>query len=215
MIHTLTTRRQWLRNTSFGIAALFLANTVSMFMTACGVFGGNVFTSILNWLPIGQRVLDSILTILTANGVLIAAPIQVIIDSVKAGFDALRAAILEYQSTTPAPVGTLQKIETAFKDIVDNFKTFLASLKISGGLLGIIIGIAQVILSTIGAFVNRLPASSSMRRTIVIGDTLRMGEMTVPVVLKSRDKKSFKLDVNAVLDRGVSAGVVIPKSARL
>jgi hypothetical protein len=203
-------RRNFLKTTGSGIAALMLASFTSVFMSGC-----SVFSSILNWVPVGEAALNSILTVLTSNGILVAAPIQAIVALVEAGFAALTAAIKEYQSTTPAPVGALAKIEAAFKDIVDNFKTFLSSLNVSGGLLGIIVGIGQIVISTIAAFMNQLPASASLRRTVVIGDSLRVGSMTVPVVPKSRSTRQFKHDVNAVLDGGPNVGVVAPRAAYL
>jgi hypothetical protein len=160
--------------------------------------------------------------VLGANGVLIAPAIQTVVSLIEAGFTALTAAIKEYQSTTPPPVGALAKIETAFTDIVNNFKTFLASLSVNGGLLSIIIGLAQIVFSTIAAFMNQLPAASSLRRTVVLGHTFSVGSaLTGPVsgtgtiVPKERTNGRFKRDFNSQLSGAPNVGVVCPQGAYL
>jgi len=195
----------------------------SRLMLALGTMGSwlwtsgcDIFTDIKNWVPIGEAALNAILAVLTGNGVLISPAIQTIVNLVEAGFTALRAAIKEYQSTTPPPVGALAKVETAFKDIVDSFRTFLASLNVSGGLLGIVIGLGQIIFSTIAAFLNRLPATSSLRRTVSISSSERIaGTAMVVIVPKDRTRRAFKKDWNRVLDAGPAVGVVVPQSAYL
>jgi len=178
--------------------------------------GCNVFTDILNWVPVGEAALNAILAVLTGNGVLISLAMQTLVNLIEAGFAALTGAIKEYQSTTPPPVGSLAKIETAFKDVVDNFRTFLASLNVSGGLLGIVIGLGQIIFSTVAAFLNRLPASSSLRRTVSISSSERIaGTALVVIVPKDRTRRAFKKDWNRVLDAGPAVGVVVPQSAYL
>lgn len=207
-------RRQFLEVSgkgALGVAVLTATAGGATFLLS----GCNVFTDIENWVPVGEAALNSILSVLTANGVLIAAPVQAIVSLIEAGFAALTAAIKEYQSTTPAPIGALAKIETAFKDIADNFTTFLQSLGVSGGLLGIIVGLGQIIFSTIAGFMNQLPASSSLHRTVTIGSTMRVGSTTAPVTPKARTRRVFKKDMNSVLDGGKAIGVVIPPSAYL
>jgi hypothetical protein len=176
---------------------------------------GSIWSQILTWIPVGEASLNSILSVLTANGVLVAPGLQAIVSLIEAGFTALTAAIKEYQATTPPPVGVLAKIETAFADIVNNFKTFLASLNVNGGLLSIIVGIAQVVLSTIAAFMGQLPAASSLRRTVLLGDSFRVGVGMGTIVPKSRTRGQFKRDVNTVLGESASVGVVCPHSAYL
>jgi hypothetical protein len=207
---TTLTRREF--GSGFSRFLLLLAATGPWLWTA----GCNVFSDILNWVPVGETALNAILAVLTSNGVLITPAIQTIVNLIEAGFAALTAGIKEYQSTTPAPVGALAKIETAFKDVVDNFRTFLASLNVSGGLLGIVIGLGQIIFSTIAAFLNRLPAASSLRRTVSISSSERVaGSALVVIVPKDRTRRAFKKDWNHVLDAGPAVGVVVPNSAYL
>jgi hypothetical protein len=198
--------------TAVGLRLAFGAGTLGIALTESGC---NVFTDIENWVPVGEAAVNSILSVLTANGVVIAAPLQAIVSLVEAGFAALTAAIKEYQSTVPAPVGALAKIEEAFTAIVDNFRTFLTSLSVSGGLLAIIVGLAQIVFSTIAAFMNQLPAASSLRRTVVLGATFRVAGSTAVIVPRHRTRRAFKHDWNGVLATSPTVGVVCPASAYL
>jgi hypothetical protein len=201
-------RRQFARRAS-SVLLLLLASGTSLFIAGC-----NVFSDILNWIPVGEAALNSVLSVLTGNGVIITPAIQSIVALIKAGFTALTTAVNEYQSTTPPPTGALAKIETAFKDIVDNFSTFLSSLNVSGSLLGIITGLAQVVLSTIGAFVNRLPASTAMKSVSVKASNVTVGGTSVAVTPKARTAGSFKHDWDAIL-KSAPADVKIPPNAIL
>ncbi len=208
-------RRQFITRSAFTAIGVRFALGASTLGLAAAQEGCSVWTDIENWVPVGEAAINSILAVLTANGVVIAAPIQAIVSLIEAGFTALTAAIKEYQSTVPAPVGALQKIETAFTDIVNNFQTFLTSLNVSGGLLAIIAGLAQIVFSTIAAFMNQLPAASSLKRTLVMSATAKVGSTTVPVVPKSRSRRTFKHDFNSVLSSSPQVGVVCPASAYL
>jgi hypothetical protein len=206
-------RRNFIGKTGLLVVGLRITGASAVgFWTA----GCNVFTDVLNWVPVGEAAVNSILAVLTGNGVLISPALQSIIGLIEAGFAGLSGAIKEYQSTTPPPAGSLAKIETFFKDVVDNFKTFLASLKVNAGLLGIVVGLAQIVLSTIAAFMNRLPAASSLRRRLTLNDVhVADSGYYLVVVPKERTRRAFKKDFNHVLDAGSSVGVIAPKSAYL
>jgi len=200
------------RRTFTRIASLVLllaTSGISLFLAGCGVW-----TDILNWVPVGEAAINSILAVLTGNGVVITPAIQAIVQLIEAGFAALTAAIKEYQSTTPAPVGALAKVETAFKDIVDNFTTFLQSLNVSGGLLGIITGLAQIVLSTIAAFMNQLPPSPANKATLDRASSARIAGNVIVVTAKKRSVSSFRSDFNAVL-KSAPPDVKCPPSAYL
>jgi hypothetical protein len=189
-----------------------------LFLAAGGssllISGCNVFADILNWVPVGEAALNSILAVLTGNGIVISPAVQSIVALIEAGFTALTAAVKEYQSTTPPPVGALAKVETAFKDIVDNFSTFLAALNVSGSLLGIITGLAQVVLSTIAAFVNRLPATVAVKGVRTSIGSVKIGGSVVVVTPKVRNASAFKHDFDAIL-KSAPADVKVPPTAIL
>ena len=200
-------RRTFTRLGTFAI--LFASTGLSMLLSGC-----NVFSDIKAWLPIGEAALSSILLVLSSNGIILPAQVQTVVGLIKARFDALTAAIAEYQSTTPAPVGALAKIETAFKDIVDNFSTFLQSLSVSSGLLGIIVGLAQIVLSTIAAFVNRLPASVNVKAVRSRLNATMVGGRALVIVPKQRNTGQFRTDYNGVL-KTAPPDVDIPAAAYL
>ena len=201
-------RRDFTRRISAGLL-LLAASGMSLFIAGC-----NVFADILSWVPVGEAALNSILAVLTGNGVIISPAIQSIVALIEAGFTALTAAVKEYQSTTPPPTGALSKVETAFKDIVDNFSTFLSSLSVSGSLLGIITGLAQIVLSTIAAFVNRLPVSTAMKSVSVRLSNVKVGSEVIVVTPKPRTASAFKKDFDAVL-KSAPADVKVPPNAIL
>jgi hypothetical protein len=208
-------RRNFINQTGLTVIGLRIAGATALAGITFAETGCSVFNDILNWIPVGEAAVNSILAVLTANGVLVGPQLQTYINLIEAGLAALTGAVKEYQSTTPAPVGALAKIETAFKDVVDNFKTFLASLNVNAGLLGIVVGLAQIVLSTIAAFMNRLPAASSLRRSLTLNEPTRVSNTYFTVVPKERTRRAFKKDWNGTLDASGRVGVVAPKSAYL
>lgn len=182
---------------------------LSAFMVAC-----SLWSDVLNWIPVGEAAVNSILAVLAGNGVAITPAIQQIVNLIEAGFNALTAAVKEYQSTTPPPVGALAKVQAAFKDIVDNFGTFLQSLTVPNSILGIITGLAGIVLSTIGAFVNKLPQMAGAK-TAMLASSIKINGTAVPVTPHQRSTGGFRHDFNAVLDAGVKVGANVPKSAYL
>lgn len=178
--------------------------------------GCNLYNDILNWVPVGEASLNSILSILSANGIAITPAAQLLVTTIEAGFTALTAAVKEYQSTTPPPVGAVAKIQTVFKDITDNFGTFLKSLNVSGSLVAVVVGIAQVVLSTIAAFANKLPVTptAATARTLAPA-TVKVAATVQAVVPKERKLGNYKRDFNSELSKGEKQGVAIPKNAYL
>lgn len=211
----LTSRRQFVGHLTKGAAVILLSRggTIAI-ITAEGVLlgGCNLYDDILNWVPVGEASLNSILTVLSSNGVVISPAIQGVVATIEAAFTALSAAVSEYKSTTPPPTGAISKIQTAFTDIVDNFSTFLKSLSISSSLVGVVVGIAQIIFSTIAAFSNKLPAVTTLKMATVLR-TMQVGSQTVPIVPKVRTRRAFKKDINSVLNTAKSQGVTVPPVA--
>ena len=199
-------RRQFAGHLARGAAVVALAGT-TLELDGC-----NVFTDIETWIPVGIDAVNGILAVLSSNGVVLLPQVTVIVGLIQAGFTALKGAIVEYQSTTPPPVGALQKIETIFQDIVNNFGAFLQGINLpAGSLFTLIASLVQVILSTIAGFVNKLPTG-----TTTVATSLRISAtQTVPVLPHARSKRQFKKDYNSVLDGGTGLGVKVPASAHL
>lgn len=185
---------------------LILTAGNALFLAGC-----SVWSDILAWIPIGEAALNSILALLSANGVAIGPALQAIVTLIETAFNDLTAAVKEYQSTTPPPVGALVKVQAAFKALTDQFSNFLAQLGVSGGLLSVIAGIAQIVFSTIAAFVNQLPTTAQLTQR----STVQVGSKSFPVVAKKRSVSQFKHDVNAVVDAGKAVGLNCPPNAYL
>jgi len=175
--------------------------------------GCSVFTDIENWVPVGEAALNSILAELAANNVPLSSEAQAIVKDIEAGFDAITAAVQEYQSTTPPPVGALAKVQTAFKDVVDQLSAFLSNLALPGGnIVTLISGLASIVFSTIAAFLNKLPALATVTAIGPI-HSYRLSGLTYTVTAKYRTRRGFKKDWNSQLDSAKSKGVVVTQAA--
>jgi hypothetical protein len=211
-------RREFGKRATLTVLGARIAGAAALGGASLSISGcNNLYNDILNWVPVGEASLNSILTVLTANGIVISPAIQSVVALIEAGFTALTAAIKEYQSANPPPVGALAKIHAAFTAIVDNFSTFLKSLNVSGSLLGTIVGLAQVIFSTIAAFVNQVPAAPAAVRftlpsKVAVAAT---AEFTVSANDKYMRRGSYKKGFNSKLTAGEKLGVVCPAAAYL
>lgn len=200
-------RRDFVKRTGTGFALAVLTSGVSLTLTGC-----NVYDDIYNWIGVAVASLNSIVTVLKANGIIPAAGI---VNAILGALNAVREAINEYRSVTPTPVGIVAKIELALKDAVDQFSVFLKSLNISGfGLFSMIAALVQIILSTIAGFLNRLPASTSINTAQHMNTVMQIAQRTgFAVVPKARTIRAFKKDWNAQLDNGHALDVIVPRSA--
>jgi hypothetical protein len=212
-MNTTMNRRELIHRSTLTLVGTRLAYLAGASGIALESAGCNLWNDILNWVPVGEASLNSILAVLTSNGVPIAAPVSAIVTFIEAGFTALTAAIKEYQAVTPPPVGAEAKVQAAFTALVDNFQTFLASLNVPGSIFSVISGLAQIVLSTIAAFENELPPVVAGKRTTVMATSAKLGQQTIPVMAKHRTRRAFKKDWNGVLDAGTKLGATIPKSA--
>jgi len=210
-------RRQFVQRSTLTVVGLRLAQGTAFIGTAELAGGCNLFNDILNWIPVGEASVNAMLTVLTSNGIAIAPAVSAAVTLTEAGLTALTAAVKEYQATTPPPVGAVAKVQTALKDVVDNFQTFLASINVPGNIFSVISGLAQVVLSTVAAFENQLPpttpAATAAARTTIVGATAHVGQAVIVITPKHRTVRAYKKDWNATLDAGTKLGVLVPKSA--
>jgi hypothetical protein len=180
-----------------GGAALVLASSAAINLEGCT--SASVFTDIENWVPVGLQAFQGIVSLLEGVG-LINPVISPLIAAIIAGFDDVLADVKAYQAIVPPPAGMLAKIEEVFSLIVSNFQSMLSQLQISGGtLVNVIIGLAQVIISTITGLVGKLPASSSVRIT---SGSFKVGRDTVSYVPMARTRRQFKKDYNKIAAAG-------------
>jgi phage-related protein len=195
-------RREFIGHLGKGAAA------VAILGTSVELAGCNVISDIQAWIPVGETALNSILSVLTANNIIISPAISTIVGLIETGFNDLVAAIQEYQSTTPPPVGVVAKIQAAIQAVADQFANFVSQLSgTAGKILTVVVAMAKVVISTIEGFVNQLPASA---RALAVRLT---PELSTPPIHRTR--RAFKKSWNAELDAASKVGVVCPKAAYL
>jgi hypothetical protein len=200
---TMETRREFIGHLSKTGAVLMLAGTAG---SAAMLTGCNVLTDIENWIPVAEYAVNSILDVLSANGVPIAAAITAIVGVIETALNDLLAAVQEYQATVPAPIGALAKIQTILKDISDQFSNFISQLSgIVGTILKVVVSLVSVIISTIAGFVNSLPKTATFTMSFAVAGA--------PVVAVKRTRRVFKKDFNSQLDAAKTSGVTIPTRA--
>jgi hypothetical protein len=135
---------------SFNKAVLVLSVCWSTFLTGC-----SVMADIVSWGPVGLASFNAMVLVLENGGVVVETAA---ISLIRGIWVRLIAAAKQYEATVPAPVGALAEVYTAFTDLVANFQAWLTSLSLpNGALLTMIVGLAQIILSTIASLEGRLP----------------------------------------------------------
>ena len=88
-----------------GLAVLALvALSTPVIMTGC-----DWDTDLLNWIPIGVSAVNGVLSLLAGAGIVLGPGVVAIIGLIQAGLTDLKLAVVEYQSTTPPPVGRRQR----------------------------------------------------------------------------------------------------------
>lgn len=195
------------------IAFTALGARIAM-LTAVGgsveLAGCNVIDDIENWVPVGEAAVNSILALLGANGIAITPAITLAESVINAALVALKDAVIEYEATTPPPVGTLQKIEAAAQAVVDNFGTFFTALGLPqvSSIANLILSLVKVVVSTVMGFINDLTGKT---KTVTASVSLKAAGQVVSVTPKKRTKRAFKHDWNDTL-KVAGSGVVCPAS---
>lgn len=179
-----------------------------------GCSASSVFTDIANWEPVAKQAVQSIVTILGANGYPISPAASAVVAMIEASLDQVLADVKIYQSITPPPVGSLAKIEAALGVVAANYQQFLQTIQVSNSpLLSTVIALAQVALSTITAFEQQLPPSPTPALARITSFTI--SGQTVGISPKMRTRRAFKKDHNHVLDAAKKAHLSVPDSAYL
>jgi hypothetical protein len=158
--------------------ALFFALGSSMLVTGC-----SAVTDLENWVPIALAAVAMITKLL---GPIIPAPVAVIVAAINIGFSDLLTAIQNYKAGT----GVLSDISNAITDIEASFANFFAALNVPSALLATIEGLAQLIMSTIQWFANKISPSSTTTSAVIMGTKITYA----PV---KRSTATFKNDWNS------------------
>jgi hypothetical protein len=157
--------------------------------------GCNVFTEIEAWVPVGEASFQGIVDLLETTG-LVTPAINPLVTTIIAAFNDLLAAVKQYEAIQPPPTGLLARIQGFFEIIVSNFQTLLSQIS-SSPILSLVIGLAQIILSTIAGFLQELPVSSSL-----LTGTFRIGGQQVTYTAQKRTVGQFKKSYNRAAEAG-------------
>ena len=151
---------------------------VALLLSACGPL--TWLSDATNILPIVANMVSLVLTLIaTLSGgtilpVDVAAAVSAIIAKVLAGIKDIQAAVEEYKSTTPPPVGALAKIKAATQAVIDHLDAFLNDTLgsiVNQALHGKISDLLTLVLQEVLAFSSLLPAlnaSAGQKLTIVV-----------------------------------------------
>jgi hypothetical protein len=203
MLNAQTGRRKFLKQGFFAAlgARMLLAGATggaALFMMGC-----NVFEDIENWVPVGLAAFQSVVSLLASAGVInpvADAGINLLISAITNAFNQIVADVKAYQAITPAPAGALQKIQATLSIIVQNLQAFLNSINVTDSkLLDTIVGLAQIILSTIAAFENDLVAKGAQPGTMspTRRTHLSHNARTIQIVPQARTVNQFISDFNS------------------
>lgn len=172
---------------------LAVVGSAPLSMTGC-----NVIQDLIDFIPWIIRAINSIKNIL---GVFMPPGAGVIVGIIIGVLADLQAAAVEYQSDPlPADKATLlAKIETFLRDIVEHFQSFLDALGSAGVIASVVIGIIQVVLSTIGWFAGQLASKTGRLNVLPMPRSMRAGNQMIFVVAQKRSIKQFKDEFNKVV----------------
>jgi hypothetical protein len=112
-----------------------------------------------------------------------------------------------YQAMNPPPAGALAKIQAVFNLIVANFESLLSQVA-QNPIVSVVIGLAQIILSTIAGFMGQLPATPGKTLSV----TFRVANENASFTPKARSRRQFKKDWNAVAAAGGHSEVKLPET---
>jgi hypothetical protein len=188
-----SSRRSFLQ----GLAAFFIVLFSSLsFLTGCNAT--TIFQTILAWIPTAEKAFAGIVTIL---GPFLPPGASAIIAEVNAAFQVVVAAVNEYLNAPAADKTTfLDKLRVALQAVSDQIQAFLNAINIPGNpIVAVVLGLAQVIISTIEGFLNNLPVPVG-GKVLTMQAALHCSGATVVVVPKLRNDSSFKKDFNAICE---------------
>jgi hypothetical protein len=185
-------RREFGKRT--GLALLGLAAGGAVLSEGCNVVG-----DLISYIPYITQALNAITTIL---GSFMPAPATVILNAIEGGLATLSAALTEYQNDPlPADKATLlAKIETFLRDIGENFQLFLNALGAVGSIASVVLGIIEVVLSTVSWFAKQF-ATITGRQMVALGRGMRLQakDQYIFITPIQRSVKQFKAAYNQVV----------------
>ena len=185
-----STRRGFLKTTGLVSGTALVSGTL-MGMSSCQT----VEQEIMNYIPVALTAFTTIVTLINPAEAAVLAPV---IADVKIALADVQAAVVAYENSPDASKATLAcKIVTAINIAEQEIQSFWSSLNLAdAGLLAVIAGVIQIILSTLTAFIPSLNCSAPQAKST------RSFKKTVAFQPKKRSLKQFKQDLNASFVKG-------------
>lgn len=200
------TRREFGKHAGASILALSTVGAATV-LEGCS---SNVFTNLLNWIPVGQAAITGIVQILESAGYVNPAAAELVV-VINAGFTQLEADVKAYEALNPPPVGALDKVEAGLSVLVQNFNSFLASINVPNSpLLTTVIALVQVVLSTIAGFQNSVSGTNLALKSALSSSSFRLSGQVYAFTPQYRTKRAFKRDFNKICKAGNHPEIAIP-----
>lgn len=193
------TRREFGKRTSLGLLGLAAGG---MLLTE----GCNFVSDILTWAPVGLAAFNGIVTMLETFGIISAAnpALGIIVMAVRTGFSDLVQDVQLYESIQPPPQGALAEIQAVLTLIAQNIKDLFSQIVTNfSPVINLIIGLSQLILGTIAAFLNKLGGPTTVspngkKISLAAFYRFEVAGQTVTYVPQSMSLGTFKQDYNKI-----------------
>lgn len=177
--------------------------------------GCGLAQDIENWTPVAIAALKSIELVLSTNGFALNPAQTLAFNAAIAAITAVDNAAIAYGKITPPPTTLTQELYDALQVATQQIQAFLTALALpASSLLNLIVGLAQIIFSTILGFMNQLPPPPAGAKVFTLKNSYRVGADEFGVTAVKRGRRKFRSDWNGTLDSGAKAGVVVPSKAK-
>ena len=149
----------------------------------------NVWDDLKTWIPEGIYVVDTIVTIVNPAAGSVLALASAALPKL---WTAVEDAVTEYQSTTPPPTGTLQKVTTALQDLSDQLSEVLAALPVSVPSIDILLiqtGL-KLVIATLNFYISKTGGTPTVKAKTAM--------VKGPVVQAATSRADFVKKFNAI-----------------
>lgn len=189
-------------------ARLALATGTGLAVFEEGCTPATVFAAIKAWEQTGEDTINSIVSILTANNIIISTGAQTIIGIIETAFNDLINAVNDYYSATP-PSGIVARITAILQDIATEFANFASQLPApANGIVATVLSLVGLVVSAVEGFISQLPTTAAVQaREIRVNGAV--------VTAKVMTKNQFRNSWNGTLKAAAASGLKCPKNAYL
>ena len=153
-------------------------------------------------------------TIETFFGAALPPGVSSILDIIKAALADIGTACSDYEAAPTALKATiLGKIEVFLKGIVDGFQQLLDNFASLGPVPGIILGIINIVVSTLEWLVGKFSTATTTRMlmpmSVRLTDRMGAGNQYIVITPIQRTEKQFKLEINTLMASNGRSDIVI------